>query len=72
MPEEPYNQRFVQDTFYEPQGIHGIFTLSKGNAEAQKVIDNASAEMKKLIEQKRKIEDYFYLMIKAYDLKDKK
>ena len=67
-----YNQRFVQDTFYEPQGIHGIFTLSKGNAEAQKVIDNASAEMKKLIEQKRKIEDYFYLMIKAYDLKDKK
>ena len=52
-----YNQRFVQDTFYEPQGIHGIFTLSKGNAEAQKVIDNASAEMKKLIEQKRKIEE---------------
>lgn len=52
-----YNQRFVQDTFYEPQGIHGIFTLSKGNAEAQKVIDNVSAEMKKLIEQKRKIEE---------------
>lgn len=52
-----YNQKFVQDTFYEPQGIHGIFTLSKGNAEAQKVIDNASAEVKKLTEQKRKIEE---------------
>lgn len=34
-----YNQKFVQDTFYEPQGIHGIFTLSKGNAEAKKLID---------------------------------
>lgn len=52
-----YNQKFVQDTFYEPQGIHGIFTLSKGNAEAQKVIDNASAEVKKLTEQKKKIEE---------------
>lgn len=52
-----YNQKFVQDTFYEPQGIHGIFTLSKENAEAQKVIDNASAEVKKLTEQKKKIEE---------------
>ena len=52
-----YNQKFVQDTFYEPEGIHGIFTLSKGNAEAQKVIDATSAEVKKLTEQKRKIED---------------
>lgn len=52
-----YNKKFVQDTFYEPQGIHGIFTLSKGNAEVQKVIDNASAEVKKLTEQKRKIEE---------------
>lgn len=52
-----YNQIFVQDTFYEPQGIHGIFTLSKGNAEVQKVIDTASAEVKKLTEQKKKIEE---------------
>ena len=52
-----YNQKFVQDTFYEPEGIHGIFTLSKGNADAQKVIDTASAELKKLTEQKRKIEE---------------
>lgn len=52
-----YNQKFVQDTFYEPEGIHGIFTLSKGNANAQKVIDTTSAEVKKLTEQKRKIEE---------------
>lgn len=52
-----YNKKFVQDIFYEPQGIHGIFTLSKGNAEAQKAIDNANAEVKKLTEQKRKIEE---------------
>lgn len=52
-----YNQKFIQDTFYEPEGIHGIFTLSKGNAYAQKVIDTTSAEVKKLTEQKRKIEE---------------
>lgn len=52
-----YNQKFVQDTFYEQQGIHGIFTLSKGNAEVQKIIDNASAEVEKLTAQKRKIEE---------------
>lgn len=52
-----YNQKFVQDTFYEPQGIHGIFTLSKGNAEVKKLIDNASAEVIKLRDQKSKIEE---------------
>lgn len=52
-----YNQKFIQDTFYEPAGIHGIFTLSKGNAEAQKVIDITSAEVNKLTEQKQKIEE---------------
>lgn len=52
-----YNQQFVQETFYVPAGIHGIFTLSKGNADAQKVIDITSAEVKKLTEQKRKIEE---------------
>lgn len=52
-----YNKKFVQEIFYEQQGIQGIFTLSKGNAEAQKAIDNANAEVKKLIEQKRKIEE---------------
>ena len=52
-----YNQKFVQDTFYEPQGIHGIFTLSKGNAEAKKLIDATQSEVKKLIEQKKKLEE---------------
>lgn len=52
-----YNQKFIQDTFYEPQGIHGIFTLSKGNAEAKKIIDCAIEEVRKLVEQKKKIEE---------------
>lgn len=52
-----YNTKFVEDTFYEPAGIHGIFTLSKGNADAKKIIDEASAEIKKLDEQKRKINE---------------
>lgn len=52
-----YNQKFIQDTFYEPQGIHGIFTLSKGNAEAKKIIDCTNEEVRKLVEQKKKIEE---------------
>ena len=52
-----YNTKFVEDTFYEPEGIHGIFTLSKENADAKKIIDDASAEIKKLDEQKRKINE---------------
>lgn len=52
-----YNTKFVEDTFYEPNGIHGIFTLSKGNADAKKIIDDASTEIKKLDEQKRKIDE---------------
>lgn len=52
-----YNQKFVQDTFYEPDGIHGIFTLSKGNADAKKIIDATSAKVNNLTEQKRKIEE---------------
>lgn len=52
-----YNQRFVQDTFYESQGIHGIFTLSKGNTEAKKIIDEAQSEVRKFVEQKNKLEE---------------
>lgn len=52
-----YNQKFVQDIFYEPQGIQGIFTLSNGNAKIKKIIDKASAEVKKLSDQKKKIEE---------------
>lgn len=50
-----YTQKFVQDTFYETQDIHGIFTLSRGNAEAKKKIDEANAEIGKLTDQKNKL-----------------
>lgn len=52
-----YNKKIIQDTFYEPDGIHGIFTLSKGNADAKKIIDTKSDKVKKLTEQKWKIEE---------------
>ena len=28
-----YNQRFIQDTFYQPDNLKGIFTISKENKE---------------------------------------
>jgi len=43
-----YNQRFIKDYFYEPDNLNGIFTLSKGNKEAEKKIRNAEAAIKKL------------------------
>lgn len=47
-----YNQRFVQDVFYESSEIKGIFSLSKDNAAAQAAIDNANSEKTKLENQK--------------------
>ena len=47
-----YNQRFVQDVFYESSEIKGIFSLSKDNAAAQAAIDNANNEKTKLENQR--------------------
>ncbi len=48
-----YNQKFVQDNFYESPEIKGIFSLSKDNAEAQQAIDNAKNDILKLEEVKK-------------------
>ena len=40
-----YNQKFIQDYFYEPDNLKGIFTLSKENKEAEKKIKNAQKEI---------------------------
>lgn len=47
-----YNQRFVQDVFYESSEIKGIFSLSKDNAAAQAAIESANSEKTKLENQK--------------------
>lgn len=39
-----YNQKFIQDYFYEPDNLKGIFTLSKENKEAEEKIKNAQKE----------------------------
>lgn len=52
-----YNQKFVQDTFYESEDIHGIFTLSKGNATAKKIIDSTNREIAQLTEQRKILEE---------------
>lgn len=40
-----YNLRFIQDYFYEPDNLKGIFTLSKENKEAEEKIRNAQKEI---------------------------
>ena len=51
-----YNQKFVQETFYQAKGIQGIFTLSKENAEAKKELDTARASIEQLNTQREKLE----------------
>lgn len=43
-----YNQQFIQDYFYEPDNLKGIFTLSKENKEAEEKIKSAQKEIEKL------------------------
>lgn len=43
-----YNQKFIQDYFYESDNLKGIFTLSKENKEAEKKTKNAEKEIEKL------------------------
>ena len=43
-----YNQKFIQDTFYESDSINGIFTLSKENKDAEIKIKEANEEILKL------------------------
>ncbi|RSL33925.1 hypothetical protein D7Z54_07345 [Salibacterium salarium] len=51
-----YNQKFVQDYFYEPDNLKGIFTLSKENSEALEAIRKAEQEIKTLKETKENYE----------------
>lgn len=43
-----YNQKWVNENFYESPTLKGIFSLSKENADAKKKIDNANQEKEKL------------------------
>lgn len=43
-----YSQNFVKDNFFEPEGLKGIFTLSKRNKDAETKIGNAQAEIDNL------------------------
>ncbi|AMR40848.1 AAA family ATPase [Elizabethkingia anophelis] len=48
-----YNQSFIQENFFEPENLKGIFTLSKENKEAETKITDASKEIEKLEEEKK-------------------
>ncbi len=47
-----YNQKFIQDYFYESDNLKGIFTLSKENKEAEEKIRHAQKEIDKLNNEK--------------------
>lgn len=49
-----YNQSFIQDNFYQPESLKGIFTLSKENKEAETKILNAQKEIDRLVAEKNK------------------
>ncbi|MDR2251564.1 MAG: AAA family ATPase, partial [Endomicrobium sp.] len=47
-----YSQQFIQDYFYQPDNLKGIFTLSKENKEAIEKVENADKEISKFKEEK--------------------
>lgn len=49
-----YNQTFIQDNFFEPESLKGIFTLSKANKEAGTKVSNAEKEIKRVEAEKAK------------------
>jgi wobble nucleotide-excising tRNase len=40
-----YNQRFIEENFYEANNLKGIFSLSKENKDIEKAINEAQAEL---------------------------
>lgn len=46
-----YNQKFVEDNFYNSPDLKGIFSLSKGNKDAKDKIDAATTEITRLEKQ---------------------
>ena len=52
-----YNQRFIQDYFYESDNLKGIFTLSEENKKAEENIKNAEQEIKKLDINRKSVND---------------
>lgn len=43
-----YNQKYIEDNFYESPHLNGIFSLSKGNKVAKEAIDKAQSEIERL------------------------
>ena len=52
-----YSQDFIRDNFFEPEGLKGIFTLSKINKDAEIKIENAKSEIEELRTELAKKED---------------
>ncbi len=52
-----YNQKFIQDNFYNSDELKGIFTLSKENKEVEEEIKKLTNEKSKLEEKKKNLKE---------------
>lgn len=50
-----YNQKFIQENFYIQDTLKGIFSLSKGNSQAQAAVEEINKELATLADEKQKI-----------------
>lgn len=50
-----YNQKFIQENFYIQDILKGIFSLSKGNSQAQAAVEEINKELATLADEKQKI-----------------
>lgn len=67
-----YNQKFIQDYFYESGNLKGIFTLSRKNKEAEETIKTAEKKIKDLKDDETKINQQQNKQITSLETKRKK
>lgn len=52
-----YNQKFIEDNFFESEEQNGIFTLSRENKETRKKINGLNEEIQNLNEQRKEVKE---------------
>ncbi len=62
-----YNQKFVEDHFYEADKLRGIFSLSKENKDVEEKLETAQTELLAIIAEKEQEEDSANKRLTALD-----
>lgn len=66
-----YNQKFIEDNFFEPEEQNGIFTLSRENKETRKKINELEKKIQNLKEKRKEIEKKLNTEKESLDKKEK-